>query len=261
MILVAIFAPFLTPFDPAEIDIVNRLKPPGGTSPEGEMHLLGTDTLGRDVFTRLIYGARVSLTVGITAVFIAGTLGVLLGLISGYFGGWLDVFIMRLADVQFAFPFILLAIAVLAVMGPGMMKIIIVLGVNGWVRYGRITRSQVLSLREREFVLAARSIGISNMRIIFKHILPNTWSPIIVVASFMVASTIIAEASLSFLGLGVPPAIPSWGGMLADGRDYMERAPWLSIYAGLAISLIVLSINVAGDWVRDYLDPHLKNIT
>ncbi len=261
MILVAIFAPFLTPFDPAEIDIVNRLKPPGGTSPEGEMHLLGTDTLGRDVFTRLMYGARVSLTVGITAVLIAGTLGVLLGLISGYFGGWLDVLIMRLADVQFAFPFILLAIAVLAVMGPGMMKIIIVLGVNGWVRYGRITRSQVLSLREREFVLAARSIGIGNMRIIFKHILPNTWSPIIVVASFMVASTIIAEASLSFLGLGVPPAIPSWGGMLADGRYYMERAPWLSIYAGLAISLIVLSINVAGDWVRDYLDPHLKNIT
>jgi len=261
MILVAIFAPFLTPFDPTEIDVISRLNPPGWTSPDGDVHILGTDSLGRDVFTRLIYGARVSLTVGITTVFIAGTIGVFLGLISGYFGGWLDAIIMRLADIQFAFPFILLAIAVLAVMGPGMTKIILVLGVNGWVRYGRITRSQVLSLREQEFILAARSIGTGNMYIIFKHILPNTWGPIIVIASFMVASTIIAEAALSFLGLGVPPAIPTWGAMLADGRDYMERAPWLSIYAGLSISIVVLSINVAGDWIRDYLEPYLKNIT
>ena len=260
MILVAIFAPFLTPYDPAEINIVNRLNPPGWTSPDGDVYVLGTDSLGRDVLTRLMYGTRVSLTVGITAVLIAGTIGVSLGLISGYFGGWLDAVIMRLADIQFAFPFILLAIAVLAVMGPGLSNLILVLGVNGWVRYGRITRSQVLSFREEDFVLAARSIGTGSWRIIFQHILPNSWGPVIVIASFMVASTIISEAALSFLGLGVPPDIPSWGAMLADGRDYMERAPWLSIYAGLSISIVVLSINVVGDWMRDYLDPHLKNI-
>ena len=260
MILVAIFAPYLTPYDPDEIDIVNRLKPPRWTSPEGDVHFLGTDSLGRDVLTRLMYGARVSLLVGITAVMIAGSIGVFLGLISGYFGGWLDAVIMRMADIQFAFPFILLAIAVLAVMGPGLSNLILILGLNGWIRYGRITRSQVLAYREEDFVLAAHSIGTGKWRIIFQHILPNTWGPIIVIASFMVASTIIAEAALSFLGLGVPPSIPSWGAMLADGRDYMERAPWLSIYAGLAISIVVLSINVVGDWVRDFLDPNMKNV-
>ncbi|MFN2203070.1 MAG: ABC transporter permease [Caldilineaceae bacterium] len=260
MILVAIFAPYLTPYEPNEIDVVNRLNPPGWTSPEGDVHILGTDSLGRDVLTRLVYGARVSLLVGITAVLIAGSMGVFLGLVSGYFGGWLDAVIMRLADIQFAFPFILLAIAVLAVMGPGLGNLILILGLNGWVRYGRITRSQVLAFREEDFVLAAHSIGSGSRRIIFQHILPNTWGPIIVIASFMVASTIIAEAALSFLGLGVPPGIPSWGTMLADGRDYMERAPWLSIYAGLAISIVVLSINVVGDWIRDFLDPNMKNI-
>jgi peptide/nickel transport system permease protein len=260
IVLVGLLAPIISPYNPTKTNIVDRLKPPGWVSPQGELHVLGTDLIGRDVLSRLIYGSRISLLVGFTAVLIAGTIGVLFGLLSGYYGGWLDTIIMRLADVQFAFPFILLAIAVLAVLGPGVMKIILVLGVNGWVRYGRITRSQVLSLREQEFVLAARSIGIGNSRIIFKHILPNTWGPIIVIASFMVASTIISEASLSFLGLGVPPMVPSWGGMLADGRDYLSRAPWLSIYAGIAISLIVLSINVVGDWIRDYLDPQLKNI-
>lgn len=261
VILTSVFASYFAPYDPGKIDIISRLQPPGWVTPEGKLHVLGTDIIGRDVLSRLIFGTRISLLVGFAAVLIAGSLGVMLGLLSGFYGGWIDVIIMRLADTQFAFPFILLAIAVLAVLGPGVMKIILVLGVNGWVRYGRITRSQVLSLREQEFVLAARSIGMGNGRIIFKHILPNTWGPIIVIASFMVASTIISEASLSFLGLGVPPRVPSWGGMLADGRDYLERAPWLSIYAGMAISLVVLSINVVGDWIRDYLDPRLKNIT
>jgi peptide/nickel transport system permease protein len=260
VVVAGIFAPQLAPYEPTATHMLERLKPPGWTSSSGEFHALGTDVIGRDVLSRLIYGTRISLVVGITAVAIAGTIGVLLGLLSGYYGGWLDAVIMRFADIQYAFPFILLAIAVLAVLGSGVFKLILVLGFNGWVRYGRITRSQVLSLREQEFVLAAHSIGMSNSRIIFKHILPNLWGPIIVIASFMVASTIIAEASLSFLGLGVPPMVPTWGSMLADGRDYLTVAPWLSIYAGVAISIVVLSINIVGDWLRDYLDPNLKNI-
>ena len=260
VVVAAVFSPSLAPYSPTKTNMLNRLKPPGWTSSAGEYHVLGTDVIGRDVLSRLIYGSRISLVVGITAVAIAGTIGVLLGLLSGYYGGWLDVLIMRFADIQYAFPFILLAIAILAVLGPGVINLILVLGFNGWVRYGRITRSQVLSLREQEFILAAHSIGMSNTRIIFKHILPNLWGPIIVIASFMVASTIIAEASLSFLGLGVPPMVPTWGSMLADGRDYLTVAPWLSIYAGVAISIVVLSINIVGDWVRDYLDPNLKNI-
>jgi len=259
--ITGIFAPELAPYEPTKTNMMDRIKPPGWTSNNGDFHLLGTDVIGRDVLSRLIYGTRISLVVGIIAVAIAGTIGVLFGLLSGYFGGWLDTLIMRFADIQFAFPFILLAIAVLAVLGPGVFKLILVLGFNGWVRYGRITRSQVLSLREQEFVLAAHSIGMSNSRIIFKHILPNIWGPVIVIASFMVASTIISEASLSFLGLGVPPMVPTWGSMLADGRDYLTLAPWLSIYAGVAISIVVLSINIVGDWIRDYLDPRLKNIT
>jgi peptide/nickel transport system permease protein len=261
VVVAGIFAPELAPYEPTKTNMMNRLKPPGWTSSAGEFHALGTDVIGRDVLSRLIYGTRISLVVGITAVAIAGTIGVLFGLLSGYYGGWLDTIIMRFADIQFAFPFILLAIAVLAVLGSGVFKLILVLGFNGWVRYGRITRSQVLSLREQEFVLAARSIGMNNSRIIFKHILPNIWGPVIVIASFMVASTIISEASLSFLGLGVPPMVPTWGSMLADGRDYLTVAPWLSIYAGVAISIVVLSINIVGDWIRDYLDPNLKNIT
>lgn len=258
--LVAIFAPVLTPYDPGEIDIINRLKPPGWRSPSGELHLLGTDTLGRDVFARLVYGARVSLIVGLSAVLVAGTLGVFLGLLSGYFGGFLDDVIMRIGDIQLAFPFILLAISILAVLGPGVDKLIIVLGITGWVTYGRLSRSQVIYLREMEFVDAARAVGVRQARIMSRHILPNLWGVIIVIASFSVASTILAEASLSFLGLGVPPEVPTWGGMLSENREYLEIAPWLVVFPGLAISLTVLGINVLGDWVRDYLDPRMKNV-
>ena len=259
--LVAIFAPALTPYDPAQIDILNRLKPPGWRSPAGEMHLLGTDTLGRDVLARLVYGARVSLAVGLSAVLIAGTLGVFLGVISGYFGGFLDDVIMRIGDIQLAFPFILLAISILAVLGPGVDKLIIVLGISGWVTYGRLSRSQVIYLREMEFIHAATAIGVKKGRIMARHVLPNLWGVIIVIASFSVASTIIAEASLSFLGLGVPPDVPTWGGMLSESREYLEITPWLVIFPGLAISFTVLGINVVGDWIRDYLDPRMKNLT
>ena len=201
-----------------------------------------------------------SLTVGLSAVLISGTVGLLLGLISGFFGGWLDDVIMRIADIQLSFPTILLALAIMAVLGSGLDKVILVLGLTGWVQYGRIVRGQVLSVKQEEFVLAARATGERNLRILFEHILPNIWSPVIVIASFSVATNIIAEASLSFLGVGVPPSVPSWGAMLADGRQFIGLAEWLTIPAGLAISLTVLSINILGDWLRDFIDPRLKNI-
>ena len=191
---------------------------------------------------------------------ISGTLGLLLGLLSGFFGGWIDDVIMRLADIQLSFPTILLALAIMAVLGGGLDKLIIVLGLTGWVQYGRIVRGQVLSIKQEEFILAARATGERNWRIVFQHILPNIWSPIIVIASFSVATNIVAEASLSFLGVGVPPSIPSWGTMLADGRQYIGLAEWLTIPPGVAISLTVLSINILGDWLRDFLDPRLKNV-
>lgn len=260
VVIAAIAAPFLAPADPAAIKLIQRLKAPGYTNSAGVTFWLGTDALGRDVLSRLIFGARVSLTVGLAAVAISGTVGLLVGLLSGYFGGWVDDVFMRICDVQLSFPTILLALTIMAVLGSGLDKLILVLGLTGWVQYGRIVRSQVLSIKNDEFVLAARATGERQWRIIFQQILPNVWSPVIVIASFTVASNIVAEASLSFLGVGVPPSVPSWGTMLADGRQYIGVADWLTIPAGVAISLTVLAINILGDWLRDYLDPRLKNI-
>jgi peptide/nickel transport system permease protein len=260
VVLAAIAAPLIAPSDPFGIRLVQRLKPPGYVNGAGITFWLGTDMLGRDVLSRIIYGARVSLVVGLSAVLISGTIGLLLGLVSGYFGGIVDDVIMRVADIQLSFPTILLALAIMAVLGSGLDKLILVLGLTGWVQYGRIVRGQVLSIKEEEFVLAARATGEKSWRILFQQILPNIWSPIIVIASFSIASNIVAEASLSFLGVGVPPGIPSWGTMLADGRQYIGVAEWLTIPPGVAISLTVLSINILGDWLRDYLDPRLKNI-
>ena len=256
----AIFAPLIAPNDPASLALIRRLKEPGYVDANGKQYWLGTDTIGRDVYSRLVYGARISLVVGLSAVLVSGTVGVLFRLISGFFGGWADDLLMRLADIQLSFPTILLALAILAVLGPGLEKLIIVLGLTGWVQYGRIVRGQVLSVKQEEFVVAARATGQREWQILFRHILPNIWSPVIVIASFSVASNIVAEASLSFLGVGVPPQIPSWGVMLADGRQYIGIAEWLTIPAGVAISLTVLSINILGDWLRDFLDPRLKNI-
>jgi peptide/nickel transport system permease protein len=258
--IAAIAATEITPNDPFDIKLLQRLKPPGYVNSAGDTFWLGTDTLGRDVYARLVYGARVSLIVGLSAVLISGTLGLLLGLLSGFFGGWIDDVIMRIADIQLSFPTILLALAIMAVLGGGLDKLIIVLGLTGWVQYGRIVRGQVLSIKQEEFILAARATGERNWRIVFQHILPNIWSPIIVIASFSVATNIVAEASLSFLGVGVPPSVPSWGTMLADGRQYIGLAEWLTIPPGVAISLTVLSINILGDWLRDFLDPRLKNV-
>ncbi len=256
----AVFAPWLTSQDPNNIDIIVRMKPPGFTASDGRFFLLGTDSLGRDVLARIIYGARISLSVGLSAVLIAGTIGTFLGLLAGYYGGALDDVIMRWADIQLAFPLILLAISVLAVLGPGVDKLIIVLGLSQWMQYGRLARSQTIALREYEFVTASRAVGASNASLIFRHILPNIMGPVIVIASFSVASTIITEASLSYLGLGVPPSVPTWGAMLADGRTFIERAPWLCLYPGMAIAFSVLGVNVVGDWLRDFLDPNLKNL-
>jgi peptide/nickel transport system permease protein len=260
VLVAAAAAPWVAPNDPSAIKLIQRLKPPGYTSNADITFWLGTDSLGRDVFSRIIYGARVSLMVGLSAVVISGTVGLLVGLLSGYFGGRVDDVFMRICDIQLSFPTILLALTIMGVLGNGLDKLILVLGLTGWVQYGRIVRGQVLSIKNDEFVLAARATGERHWRILFQQILPNVWSPVIVIASFTIASNIVAEASLSFLGVGVPPSVPSWGTMLADGRQYIGIADWLTIPAGVAISLTVLSINILGDWLRDYLDPRLKNI-
>lgn len=261
VVMIAVGAPLITRQSPAGLDIKNRLLPPVWAAGGSAEHVLGTDHLGRDLLSRLAYGARVSLLVGVSAVAVSGVVGVGLGLMAGYYGGPIDDVIMRLADFELAFPFILLAIAILAVLGPGLSKVILVLGLTGWAQYCRLTRAQVLGLRETEFVEAARTIGASTPRILVRHILPNAMAPVIVIASFSVAGVIIAEASLSFLGLGIPPSVPSWGGMLSEGRTYIERAWWLVTFPGLALMLTVLSINVLGDAVRDTLDPRLRGVS
>ncbi len=261
VVIAALGASVISSQDPRRGRILDSKLPPAWSSGGSTEHLLGTDALGRDIFTRVLYGARISLTVGIVAVLIAGAIGVTLGLISGYYGGFIDDVIMRIADIQLAVPFILFAIAILAVLGQGLDKIIITLGITGWVTYGRVVRGQVLAWKRTEFVEAARCIGARDGAIMLKHILPNVYASIIVLASFAVASTILAEASLSFLGLGVPPDVPTWGGMVAAGRDYIISGQyWMYTFPGIAIMLAVFGINVVGDWLRDYLDPRLKNL-
>ncbi|MGQ0569223.1 MAG: ABC transporter permease [Armatimonadota bacterium] len=256
--LMAFFAPWIAPHDPRTVDVLHNFGPPAWARGGDPSHLLGTDSLGRDILSRIIYGARVSLIVGTSAVLIAGVAGSLLGLISGYYGGAVGDVIMRIAEIQMAFPFILLALLIMAVLGQGLVNIILVLGISGWVPYGRVVRGQVLQLREKEFVEAARAIGGGHWRIVFRHLLPNTMAPIIVIATFMVASTIVSEAALTFLGLGVEASTPTWGSMLAEGRDYLQVAWWLATFPGLAIMLTILGVNAVGDWLRDYLDPRLR---
>ncbi len=264
VVVAALLAPWLAPYSPNAQEIQNARVPPLGMVSRGKVgtaaHLLGTDHLGRDIWTRLLFGARIALVVGVGAVAISGTLGVLFGLVAGYYGGAIDAVLMRLADVQLAFPFLLLAITVVAVLGGGLRNVIAVLGIAGWVYFARIVRGDTLSLREREFILAARTVGVRDLGVIFRHVLPNVLTPVIVIASFAVANNIILEAALSFLGLGVEPRIPTWGAMLADGRSYLSSAPWLATIPGLAIMFTVLGINMIGDWLRDVLDPRLKNV-
>jgi peptide/nickel transport system permease protein len=258
VLLAALFAPWLTPFDPLEQDINQRLKEPGWQTAAGRIHLLGTDHLGRDILARVIFGSRIALVVGVSAVLISGVLGMAIGLVSGYFGGKVDDFFMRLADIQLAFPFILLAIAVIGVLGPNLRNIIIVIGVSSWVVYARVVRGEVLSIREREFVQAAIALGSRDGRVLVRHVLPNAFTPWLVVATLDMARVIVIESALSFLGLGVQPPTPTWGGMLADGRVYLSTAWWLATFPGLAILVTVLGINLLGDGLRDTLDPRLN---
>jgi peptide/nickel transport system permease protein len=214
--------------------------------------------MGRDVLSRLFYGARVSLVIGLTTVVVSGAIGVLLGLVAGYFGGLVGDLIMRIADVQESFPFLALAIVVVALLGPGLRNTIIVLGVGGWVLFARVVRGDVLGVREKDYILAARALGVGDLRMMFRHILPNVVSPVIVLTTFAFSLMIITEASLSFIGLGVQPPAPSWGRMLGDGRDYLAVAWWLPTFPGLFIMLTVLGANLLGDCLRDMLDPRLR---
>jgi peptide/nickel transport system permease protein len=257
-ILAAVLAPLLSPADPLHNSLLDRLTPPMWAAGGTLRYPLGTDTLGRDVLTRLLYGARVSLLIGLSAVVLAGVVGVGLGLVSGYYGGRVDDILMRLGDIQLAFPILVLAIAILAVLGASLGNVIVVLGLSGWVTYARIVRGETLSLTQREFVEAARGIGVPDHLILWRHILPSVLPPVTVVATFSVARIIIAEASLSFLGLGVPPPMPSWGAMLDEGRNYITTGWWLAMFPGLAIFLLVLGINLVGDWLRDVLDPRME---
>ncbi|VAX21353.1 Dipeptide transport system permease protein DppC (TC 3.A.1.5.2) [hydrothermal vent metagenome] len=248
-VLVALFAPFIAPYSPYEQDFYNGLAGPGA------LHLLGQDSLGRDILSRIIYGARVSLLVGFVTVFISATVGVALGSVAGYFGGRMDEVIMRISDIFLSFPGILLAIAVMAVRGPGLENVIVALSIMGWTGYARLARGQALSLREREFVLAAEALGAGPLRIIFLHLLPNIAAPLIVEVTFGVAAAIVGEAGLSFLGLGAQPPTASWGSMLSEGRSFLLIAPHLTTFPGIAIMLVVMGINFLGDSLRTTLDP------
>jgi peptide/nickel transport system permease protein len=260
VIFCAVLAPWISPHDPILQDVEKRLLPPIGQEGADPNYLLGTDHLGRDIVSRLIYGARISIVVSVSAVALSAVVGTLIGLLSGFYGGKVDNIFMRIADVQLAFPFILLAIAIVAVLGPNLQNIILTMGITGWVIYARVVRAEVLSLREKEFITSVRALGGSNGRIIFKHLFPNVVPPIIVIVTLEMARMIIMEAALSFLGLGIQPPTPTWGGMLADGRVYLVTSWWLATFPGLVIMLVVLGINLLGNWLRDMLDPRLTQL-
>lgn len=258
IVLVALFADIIAPHDPLFITLGDRLKPPAFIEGGSPNYFLGTDSLGRDILSRIIHGSRISLAVGLTSIFIGAGIGTLLGLIAGFFGGRIDSIINWLMNIQLSFPFILLAIFMMAIFKGGLPSLILVLAIGAWVRFARIMRGQVFSVKQETYVTSSIAIGLGLPRILWRHIVPNAIAPIIVVASFTMADTILSEAGLSFLGLGISPEIPSWGQMLADGRDYIEDAWWISVAPGLAISFTVLGINLFGDWIRDYLDPRLR---
>ena len=263
MLVTAALANILAPHDPYEQSLLLRLQAPAWQEGGEAAYPLGTDHLGRDVLSRMLYGARISLSIGFFAVILGSIFGSLMGMVAGYFGGWIDEGIMMLADMQLAFPFILLAIAIIAVLGPDKTdipwKLIILVGISGWMTYARVCRAVVLSLKEREFIQAVRALGGADGRILLRHLLPNILSPIVVLGTLDLARLIILESTLSFLGLGVQPPTPSWGGMLGEGRQYLDTAWWISTFPGLAIMLTTLAISRGGDWIRDVLDPTLRS--
>ncbi len=259
IVLTALLAGLLAPHDPFTGNILDNLMPPMSTSYEGVLFLLGTDASGRDVLSVILFGARISLTVGIVSVVGAGIIGTTVGVTAGYFGGFVDEFLMRIVDVQLAFPFILLAIIVMFILGQGFANVIIVLIVTTWPMYARIARAEALRLRQSDYILAGRMMGASGLRIILRHLVPNAATPLIVIASAAVPQMIVLEAALSFLGVGMPPNVPSWGGLLSAGRGYLSQAWWVATFPGIAIMLTVFSINILGDWLRDRLDPSLAD--
>ena len=258
-VLCAVAPSLLAPFDPYQQDLTKRLLGPVFSDRYSSGHLLGTDQLGRDVLSRIIHGAQITMLVSALAVAVSAIAGTVIGLLAGYRGGWIDLAVMRVMDMQLAFPVMLLVIAVVAVVGPSLLNLILIMGLSGWPRFARIARGSVLSAKEMEYVEAARAVGAGRWRIMFRHILPNIMSALIVYASFELARMILLEASLSFLGLGVQPPIPTWGGMVNDGRQYIFQAWGLSFFPGLAILALILAINMLGDDLRDALDPHLAN--
>lgn len=255
ILLLALFAPFIAPFDPDAIDVKAILLPPSS------QHLMGTDGLGRDVFSRMLFGARISLLVGIVAVGIATGIGVILGAISGYYRGWVDIVIMRLVDVMLSIPTFFLILAVIAFLTPSIWNIMIVIGLTSWMGVTRLVRAEFLSLRGREFVMASQTLGAEDNRLIFRHLLPNSLTPIIVSSVLGVASAVLVESGLSFLGLGVQAPQASWGNILTDGKEYIQFAWWLSLFPGLAILITVLGYNLLGEGLRDALDPRSSNAT
>lgn len=258
LVIMAVFAPWIATHDPFEQDILFRLTPPVFLEGGAWDHWLGTDQLGRDLYSRIVYGARVSLVIGVGAVVVAGSIGVVMGLIAGYFGGWIDSVVDFSVNAMLAFPFILLAMTLVIVLGASMENIILALGMSNWPIFARVARIETKKLRDQEFIVAAEALGYKTMRIIFRHILPNLTAPILVIATVEIARSIIRETFLSFLGLGVQPPTPSWGVMLAEGRDYVLTIWWLSTLPGLAIFLAALGINLTGDALRDIFDPRLK---
>jgi peptide/nickel transport system permease protein len=248
----AIFAPLLSPYDPGKTEVSLKLKPPS------LLHYLGTDQLGRDVFSRMLYGSRISLTVGFIAVAISIFIGILVGAVAGYYGRWVDSLLMRFVDIMFCFPTFFLILTVVAILGPRFYNVMVVIGITSWMGTSRFVRAEFLSLRERDFVQAAKALGVKDSRIIFRHILPNALAPVFVTATLDVATAILVEASLSFLGFGVQPPAPSWGNILTEGRTYIFDAWWLTVFPGLAILITVLSFNLLGEGLRDALDPRLR---
>jgi peptide/nickel transport system permease protein len=254
----AVAPAWLAPADPNEQNLLARFTRPASRAADGTLAVLGTDQLGRDILSRVIHGAKTSVLIGLSAVLLAGTVGTGLGLLAGMRGGPWDHTIMRLADMQFAFPFILLAITVIGVLGASVRNIVLVVGLGNWVAYARVVRAETLATREKAFVDAARALGVSLPAIVCRHVLPNVSASLIVVATFGVAGAILTEAGLSFLGLGVPLAIPSWGGMLAEGRQFVDTRYWLALFPGAALFVTVMGINLLGDALRDALDPYLQ---
>lgn len=254
----ALWPQSVAPYDPTVNKLSLRHKPPGFVDAEGGLHMLGTDHLGRDVWSRLVWGARASLTVGYLGLLLGGVVGVSIGLIAGFRGGWFDLAAMRTVDAYLSFPYILIAIVWAALVGTDMRNLIIIVAVRSWVEFARVTRGQALSIREREYVTAARALGVSNARIAWRHILPNTLAPILVITGFQLGRLVLLEGTLSFLTIGIRPPTPAWGSMLSDARNYISQAWWTVLFPGMAISLIVMAANFIGDSLRDHLDPTLR---